>query len=129
MREELRRSEERFRLVAQATKDVLWDWEIRSGKIWRSETFWEHFGYPPKDSEPDMAAWKDLLHPEDRDRVWIGFQTALSRRSDSYEVEYRFLRADDSYAVVLDRAYVVYNEAGEPTRAIGAVSDLSDRRS
>jgi len=128
MREELRRSEERFRLVAQATKDVLWDWEIRSGKIWRSETFWEHFGYPPKDSEPDMAAWKDLLHPEDRDRVWIGFQTALSRRSDSYEVEYRFLRADDSYAVVLDRAYVVYNEAGEPTRAIGAVSDLSDRR-
>ncbi len=70
MEEELRRSEERFRLVAQATKDVLWDWEIGSGKIWRSETFWEHFGYPPRDTEPDMAGWKDLLHPEDqRSRV------------------------------------------------------------
>ena len=128
MEEALRRSEERFRLVALATKDVLWDWEIGSGKIWRSETFWERFGYPPKDSEPDMAGWKDLLHPEDRDRVWNSFQTAFLRRSDSYEIEYRFRRADDSYAVVLDRAYLIYDESGKPTRAIGAVTDLSDRR-
>jgi PAS domain S-box-containing protein len=128
MEEALRRSEERFRLVALATKDVLWDWEIASGKIWRSETFWEHFGYPPKDSEPDMTGWKDLLHPEDRDRVLNSFQTALLRRSASYEIEYRFRRADDSYAVVLDRAYLVYDESGKPTRAIGAIADLSDRR-
>ena len=75
-----------------------------------------------------MEGWKDLLHPEDRDRVWNGFQTALARHSDSYEVEYRFRRADDSYAVVLDRAYIVYDKAGQPTRAIGAITDLSDRR-
>ena len=128
MEEALRRSEERFRLVAQATKDAIWDLDIRSGGVWRSETFWEKFGYPPRDTEPDIAGWKDLLHPEDRDRVWNGFQTALSRRSDSYEVEYRFRRADDSYAVVLDRAYIVYDETGQPTRAIGAITDLSDRR-
>ena len=48
--------------------------------------------------------------------------------SDSYEVEYRFRRADGSYAVVLDRTYIVYDETGEPTRAIGAITDLSDRR-
>jgi signal transduction histidine kinase len=52
----------------------------------------------------------------------------MLRRSDSYEVEYRFRRADDSYAVVLNRAYIVYAEAGQPIRAIGAVTDLSDRR-
>ena len=39
----------------------------------------------------------------------------LLRQSDSYEVEYRFRRADDSYAVVLDRAYLVYDETGQPT--------------
>ena len=128
MEEALRRSEERFRLVAMATKDVIWDWDIGSGKIWRSETFWGHFGYPPKDTEPDVDGWKNLLHPEDRDRVWNAFQTALLRRSESYEIEYRFRRADDSYAVVLDRSYVVYDETGQPTRAIGAVTDLSDRR-
>ncbi len=128
MEEALRRSEERFRLVARATKDVIWDWDVRSGRIWRSETFWEHFGYPPKATEPDSECWKKLLHPEDRDRVWNGFQTALLRLSDSYEVEYRFRRGDDSYAVVLDRAYIVYDETGQPTRAIGAITDLSERR-
>jgi PAS domain S-box-containing protein len=122
----LRRSEERFRLVARATKDVIWDWE--GGRIWRSDSFWGRFGYPPKDVEPDMAAWLELLHPEDRDRVWNGFQRALARHSDSYEVEYRFQRGDGSYAVVLDRAHIVYDETGQPTRAIGAITDLSDRR-
>jgi PAS domain S-box-containing protein len=126
MEEALRRSEERFRLVARATKDIIWDWE--GERIWRSETCWEHFGYSPRVAEPDMAGWIDLLHPEDRERVWNGFQTALSRQSDSYEVEYRFRRADASYAVVMDRAYIVYDETGLPTRAIGAITDLSDRR-
>jgi two-component system, cell cycle sensor histidine kinase and response regulator CckA len=124
--EALRRSEERFQLVAQATKDLIWDWE--GGGIWRSETFWTHFGHPPKETEPDVAGWLELLHPEDQDRVWNGFQTALARHSDSYEVEYRVRRADGSYAVVLDRAFIVYDETGQPTRAIGAVTDLSDRR-
>ena len=77
MEEALSRSEERFRLAARATKDVFWDLDIRSGMTWRSETFWEHFGYLPKDTEPDVTGWKNLLHPEDRDRVWNSFQTAL----------------------------------------------------
>jgi two-component system cell cycle sensor histidine kinase/response regulator CckA len=128
MEEALRRSEERFRLVSRATKDAIWDLDIRSGETWRSENFWEHFGYLPRDAEPDIAGWKDLLHPEDRERVWKAFQTALLRQSDSYEIEYRFRREDGSYAVVLDRAYIVYDETGQPTRAIGAITDLSEHR-
>jgi two-component system, cell cycle sensor histidine kinase and response regulator CckA len=128
MEEALRRSEERFRLVAQATKDVIWDWDMGSGRIWRSASFWEHFGYPPKDVEPGFSGWKDLLHPEDRGRVLDSFQTALSRQSSSFENEYRFRRGDGTYAVVLDRGIIVYDETGKPTRAIGAATDLSDRR-
>jgi PAS domain S-box-containing protein len=126
--EQLRRSEERFQLASRATKDVIWDLDIGSGRVWRSETFREHFGYPPKDTEPDVAGWNELVHPEDRDRVRNGFQTALLRRSDSYESEYRFRRADGSYAAVLNRSSLVYDESGKPTRAIGAITDLSDRR-
>jgi PAS domain S-box-containing protein len=126
--ETLRLCEERFRLVTQATKDAIWDLDIRSGKARRSDNFWEQFGYPPREKEPDVSGWKELIHPEDRDRVWNEFQAALARYSDSYEIEYRIRKADQSYAVVLDRAYIVYDETGEPTRAIGAVTDLSERR-
>src|ERR1039458_373939 len=46
-KEALRRSEEQFRLAARATKDIIWDWE--GGSVWRCETFWQHFGYTPKE--------------------------------------------------------------------------------
>jgi PAS domain S-box-containing protein len=128
MEEELRRSEERFRLMARATKDALSDRDVRSEAMWRSDNFWEQFGYSRKEAEPDLAAWKELIHPEDRDRVVNGFQTSLARHADSHEVEYRFRRADGSYAVVLERTYVVYGESGEPIRALSAMTDLSDRR-
>jgi len=128
MEEQLRRSEERFRLLAQATKDALSDRDLRNEAMWRSDNFWEQFGYSRKEVEPDVGAWRELIHPEDRDRVVKGFQTALARHADSHEVEYRFRRADDSYAVVLERTYVIYGESGEPIRALSAMTDLSDRR-
>ena len=128
MEEALRRSEERFRLVAHATKDALSDWDIRNGEIWRSDNFWEQFGYPPRKPEPDVEAWQELVHPEDRDRVWRGLHTSFARHADFDEVEYRFRRADDSYAVILERTYIVYADSGEPIRALSAMTDLSDRR-
>jgi signal transduction histidine kinase len=42
--------------------------------------------------------------------------------------EYRFRRHDDSYAVVLDRGYIVLDAAGKPARLVGGLSDISDRR-
>ena len=126
--EELRRGEERFRLLAQATKDALSDRDLRNEAMWRSDNFWAQFGYSRKKMEPDVAAWRELIHPEDRDRVVNGFQTSLARHANSYEVEYRFRRADDSYAVVWERTYIVYDECGKPIRALSAMTDLSDRR-
>ena len=103
--------------------------KVGSGRIWRSDTFWEHIGYSTRATETGLEAWKDDIHPEDRDRVWNGFQICIVASGRiPIEVEYRFRRTDDSYAIVLDRAVIVYDEAGKPTRAIGAFTDLSDRR-
>jgi PAS domain S-box-containing protein len=128
MEEALRRSEERFRLVARATRDAISDWDIEGGAIWRSDGYWEQFGYSAMKPEPSMTDWKQLIHPEDQNRVWNGFHAALARHADSHEVEFRFRRADDSYAIVLDRTHIVYSKSGEPTRAISTMTDLSDRR-
>jgi PAS domain S-box-containing protein len=126
--EALRRSEERFRLVARATKDSIMDCDLASGATWWSDSYGEQFGYPATMPKPDVEAWRKLIHPEDQCRTWNGFQTALARHADSYEVEYRFRRADDAYAIVLHRAYIVYDEAGRPARTISTMTDLSDRR-
>ena len=87
------------------------------------------FGYPPQRQRSPICRIGETCFTL---KIKIAFGT-VSRlhwhgTTDSYEVEYRFRRGDDSYAVVLDRAYIVYDEAGEAIRAIGAITDLSDRR-
>ena len=126
--EALRRSQERFQLAVRATKDLTWDWDLVAGTVWRGDGFWKHFGYATRKPEPDQSAWRELLHPEDRERVWNHFQSRLAQRADSFTAEYRIQRADGSYAILLDRAYIVYDESGQPARAIGAITDVSERR-
>lgn len=126
--EALRESKERFQLAVRATKDLIWDQNCATGTVWRSESFWQHFGYGARTPEPDESTWRELLHPEDRARVCNQFQAALAQRAESFAAEYRFRRADGSYAMLFDRACIVYDRSGQQARAIGAISDLSERR-
>jgi PAS domain S-box-containing protein len=126
--EALRRSQERFQLAVRATKDLIWDWDCVTGTVWRNESFWEHCGYGTGNPEPDESAWLELLHPEDRERVWNHFQAVLAQHAESFAAEYRLRRADGSYAILFDRAYIVYGQAGQWARAIGAITDVSERR-
>ncbi len=126
--ETLRKSEERFQLAAKATKDVIWDLDIQSGSRWWSDSYWKLYGHSPGTKETESEAWKDRIHPEDRDRVWNAFQSALLQRIESSQVEYRIRRVDNSYSVVLGSAYITYDESGLPIRAVGAITDLSEGR-
>lgn len=42
-------SEERFRLLAQATSDVVWDWNVRTDEVWWSDNLKTRFGYDVPD--------------------------------------------------------------------------------
>ena len=96
--------------------------------MWWSDSYRERYGDSPRGTESDLEAWKSRIHPDDRDRVWNGIQIAMSRRTESHQIEYRIRRADGSYAVVLGSAYIVYDNTGKPIRAVGAITDVSERR-
>ncbi|NVN92803.1 MAG: response regulator, partial [Desulfuromonadales bacterium] len=53
--EELRESEERLRLALDATSDALWDWDVRSGVVYRSPRYFELVGRRPDEGTPDFA--------------------------------------------------------------------------
>ena len=127
MERALRGSEERFQLAVRATKDLIWDWDFQSGGIWRSAAYWAHFGYEPPQQEPDIQEWLKFIHPDDRERVNTVVRTALERDDRSYEYSFRVRRADGSYAPALCRAAIIREESGRPIRAVGAITDLSDR--
>jgi signal transduction histidine kinase len=47
---------------------------------------------------------------------------------NSWAGQYRFRRRDGSYAYVLDRGCIIFDAAGKPTRIVGGISDISERR-
>ena len=121
---ELMRSEERFRLSARATKDALWDWDLATNRVWRSDMFYVLFGKTDVDDET-FEGWQYRVHPEDLERVATHVFAAMQSGAESWEEHYRFLRADGTFAHLRDRAYVVRDEHGKPLRLLGAMSDAS----
>ncbi len=125
-------SEERYRLAASATNDVIRDWNLRTDEVVWSETLRRVFGYAPEEVSSALADayqwWTDRIHPEDRERVVGRFQAALEAGEDVWSIEYRFRRADGSYATVVDRNYIARNERGDPVRAGGSMTDITARR-
>jgi len=126
--EDLRMSEERFQFVARATNDVIWDWDLNTGKAQWSQAFQTLFGYKLEDLEPGSASWYNRLHPDDRERVMTGIHTAIDRGEQSWSDEYRFLRADGSVAFIFDRGYILYDSTAKPKRMIGSMQDVTSRK-
>lgn len=117
-------SEERFRLVAEVTNDVLWDWDLITNNHWWSPNAREKFGYDPL-KEPSIEAWRSRLHPRDRRRVLRHVDECLRARDRAFFEEYQFRMADGSYGTFWDKGQVVYDAERKQIRMIGAMIDIT----
>ncbi len=124
----LRESEERFRLASKATRDAIWDWDLRRDEVWRSEGFQTLFGYKPEEIGKGFDWWLDRVHEDDRQHVAAQIPVSGDSVLAQCAFEYRFRRADGTYADVIDRGFVMYGADGTPTRMVGTITDMSERR-
>jgi two-component system, LuxR family, sensor kinase FixL len=124
----LREAEERYRLAARATDDVIWDYDIDAGTVRWNEAFGRRFGHRLPDMVTPIVWWEAQIHPDDLARVTRSIGAAIAGRGDSWSEEYRLRRADDGYADVLDRGYLIRDAGGRAFRMVGAILDLSDRK-
>lgn len=123
--EEMRESDERFRVVARATSDAVWDWDFATDVVTWNENL-AKFGWDFP-STP-LSWWEETMHPDDRHRVSDGLVSAVELGEETWQDEYRFKRGDGTWANVFDRGVVIRDDAGKPVRMIGAMMDISDRR-
>ncbi|MFC0386004.1 PAS domain-containing protein [Muricoccus vinaceus] len=124
----LEAANERLRLAQRATRDAIWDWDFRDNSVRWNEALTDAYGWAPGQVEPTGAWWIAQIHPEDRARVDRGIHAVIDGTGTSWTGEYRFRRADGSYAEVLDRGYVIRDQDGRATRMIGAMLDQSARK-
>lgn len=129
-REQLIESNKRYELVSNATNDMVWDWDLETGKIYRSKAGWKKiFGNESADDLDKADAFSARIHPEDKpgtDKFLKRFFNDPS--SVTFEHEFRMRRDDGTYAYVVDKGYLIRNELGEPKRLIGALHDITKRK-
>lgn len=123
----LRESEARFKLVARAAADTIWDYDIRAGSLWWSDDFAVRLGYEPEEMPPSSENWRNVVHPDDLDRVMAEQNAAYASGADSWNAGYRLIRRDGTILHVLDRAYLMRDSEGRLVREVGGTTDISQR--
>ncbi|MEQ1690761.1 MAG: PAS domain S-box protein [Gemmatimonas sp.] len=123
----IRDSDERFRRVAQASRDVLYEWDLVSGTRWFGHGLSHYFGHSSAVAR-DRDWWEAQIHPDDRDRVRASLKAYQATGDALWAEEYRIARADGTYAIVLNRAICERDAAGMIVRSEGALMDVTDLR-
>lgn len=125
------RSNERFEKVTQATNDAIWDWDITSDQTYLGNGYQTLFGYDlsnKKDNEI-LKLWSGLIHEEDAALVKQHFKLALeSPNIYKWQMEYRYRKANGTFAFVQDKALIIRDENHKAIRMVGAMSDITYRK-
>lgn len=122
-------SYERFEKVTQATNDAIWDFDVVKNELFWGQGFHSLFGYDLLATTPTFELLLTKIHDEDRDRVATKVANYMKDDSASnWHEEYRFLKADGTYAHVIDRAVFIRNKRGKVTRVVGAMTDITYRK-
>ncbi|HVF81156.1 MAG TPA: PAS domain-containing protein, partial [Flavisolibacter sp.] len=126
--EELKTAAERFAYAAKATGQALWEWNARTGEAYISTSFTEMFGWAADDNHY-FEQWHHYIHPEDQAQTVKGYYDTINNpQAETWNAEYRFQKADGTYAVVCDKAYILRDEVGKATKVIGATQDITARK-
>ena len=128
----LRLVRQHFQLAARAAQDLMWDWDLVSGEMLWAGTTEPYFQLSP-DAMAEQATghyriWAERVHPDDLAATEAAAQAAIAGGAESWQHEYRFRRADGSYADILERAFIARDESGKARRAVGAMEDVTRRK-
>ena len=121
-------AEERYRLAADATSEVIWDWDLTSNHVLWNAALEQAYGHPLATVETTGEWWIAHIFPEDRTRVAASIHAAIEGEAANWSEKYRFMRRDGTYAEVLDRGRIIRNPNGKALRMIGAMLDLTPMR-
>ncbi|MBB4635082.1 PAS domain S-box protein [Longimicrobium terrae] len=124
--EAIRLSEERFRLVSEATRDVIYDYDLSTGRVVWSDAVRELLG--PHVPALGSGWWGEHLHPADADRVLNHLHEALAGDAEVCSMEYRLRRVDGEYASIAERGRIIRGPGGAAVRMVGALQNLTERR-
>ncbi|MFZ4402212.1 MAG: PAS domain S-box protein, partial [Bacteroidales bacterium] len=126
---ELKKNKEQFGLAMDATNDGLWDWDVITGKVYYSPGYFRILGYQPNEFKSTIEIWKELLHPDDKQRALAYNDACVNNTIESIKVEFRMKAKDNTWRWILSRGTAVQRDKnGKALRMIGTHIDITHNK-
>jgi PAS domain S-box-containing protein len=120
--------QERWLLVASASLDGLFDFDLVSGQVFYSARWKAMLGYGPSELEPNLETWRSFIHPDDRQAVEDKLEQYLRAGQGAFEMEYRVSHRNGDTLWIAARCQAVWDEFKKPVRLVGCHSDITVRK-
>jgi diguanylate cyclase (GGDEF)-like protein/PAS domain S-box-containing protein len=125
---ERRRNAEQLELALEGADLGLWDWDVRNDRFTSNEVVRRQLGYAPGELGDSGAAWRDLVHRDEAERLISTIEAHFRRETAHYECEFRVRHKDGHWVWLLSRGKVVERDAYDtPVRMAGTHMDLTRR--
>jgi PAS domain S-box-containing protein len=126
----LKENADRLEMALLGSGSGFWDWNIQTGEVYFNERWASMLGYSLSEIKPNISAWDDLLHPDDRWYTEITLDKHLKGESPFYVSEHRLKAKDGSWKWILDTGKVIERDnEGKPIRAVGTHIDITKQKS
>ena len=123
--EHLQKSEERYRLIAEQTGQLIYELDLRNSTVEWAGAVQELTDYSYKEIQNfNFYDWLEHIHPEDRKRVQKELRKCWKSGKKFHE-EFRFRRKDGSYFFVENKGVYQRDEDGQVCRALGVMKDVT----
>lgn len=123
-----REAQDRYELVARATRTGIWDWDLRENSIYYSSLWKQSLGYVEDEITDSPTEWESRIHPEDKDRALALADDYLSGRIPHYELIHRLRHKDGAYRWIQTVATLERDADGRPSRMTGSHVDITERK-
>ena len=124
----LRASEERYALAARGAENGLWDWDLRTNRIFLSARWKSTVGYQESEIGSDPNEWLSRVAPIDLSELKASMQAHLRGETEHFEHEYRMRHKDGSLRWMHCRGLAVRDANGAAYRMVGSQIDVTSRK-
>jgi PAS domain S-box-containing protein len=123
--EPLRQIETKLLLAIQGANDSLWDWTMTPDSFHLSNRWKQALCYEENDLNDTLETWKQLIHPDDQERILTLITDIEEGRSDFFEGEFRILHCDGHYLDIFSKAMPVRDTTGHIIRLVGTCVNIT----
>ena len=124
----LKKNEERYRLISEASDDGIWDFDFTTNEIFVNEKLAFILGIDKESSRRYIYNLEEYVHPDEIPGVNRIVDEMRQGTRDSYSFEYRSLDDTGDYRWILAKGRMLRDRAGNPTRISGFHIDIEYRK-